>query len=77
MSHSPLKLFTQLFHKHVLVTGQGPVREIARNLGFQRITTIETLRQAFPNLDMVDHSRRRAAVSHKIVFLLGHLNIPV
>ncbi|GAB1609724.1 haloacid dehalogenase-like hydrolase domain-containing 5 [Argonauta hians] len=59
MSHSPLKMFRQFHDKHVLVSGQGPVLEIAKNLGFTKITTIETLRQTFPLLDMVDHKRRQ------------------
>ena len=58
MSHSPLQLFRQFSNKHVLVSGQGPVTEIAKNLGFTNITTIEDLRSAFPSLDMVDHRRR-------------------
>ncbi|XP_067684516.1 haloacid dehalogenase-like hydrolase domain-containing 5 [Haliotis asinina] len=61
MSHSPLKMFRQFHDKHVLVSGQGPVQEIARGLGFTRITTVETLRHTFTNLDMVDHKRRKAA----------------
>ena len=61
MSHSPLRMFTQFHDKHVLVTGQGPVRDIATNLGFRNVTTMRDLRQAFPSLDAVDHLRRRAA----------------
>lgn len=61
MAHSPLKMFTEFHKKHVLVTGQGPVEQIARSLGFSNITTIDQLRHAFPNLDCVDHKRRRAA----------------
>ena len=61
MSHSPLKMFTEYQDKHVLVTGQGPVQDIAENLGFKRITTMKQLRHAFPALDSVDHKRRRAA----------------
>ena len=61
MAHSPLKMFTEYHKKHVLVTGQGPVELIARSLGFNNITTIDQLRHAFPNLDSVDHKRRRAA----------------
>lgn len=61
MSHSPLKMFTEYHNKHVLVTGQGPVAEIAANLGFNNITTMTQLRHAFPSLDVVDHKRRRAA----------------
>ena len=63
MSHSPLKMFRQFLDKHVLVTGQGPVEEIARHLGFTRVTTMEKMRHCFPKLDMVDHTRRKTAVS--------------
>jgi len=61
MSHSPLKMFRDYHDKHVLVIGQGPVDDIARALGFRRVTTIQQLRHAFPTLDNVDHKRRRAA----------------
>ena len=61
MSHSPLKMFTEFHSKHVLVTGQGPCRDIATHLGFQNVTTMKELRHAFPSLDAVDHKRRRAA----------------
>ena len=30
MSHSPLRIFPQFHNKHVLVSGQGPVVEIAQ-----------------------------------------------
>ena len=63
MSHSPLKMFRQFFDKHILVSGQGPTKEIASNLGFRSVTTIDTLRQCFPLLDMVDHKRRKGMVS--------------
>ena len=62
MSHSPLRMFKQFHDKHVLVSGQGPVLEIAQALGFRNLTTIDTLRQCFPHLDMVDHRRRKPAV---------------
>ncbi|CAM9870509.1 unnamed protein product [Lampetra fluviatilis] len=58
LSHSPLRMFEQYHHKHVLVSGQGPVEDIAKNLGFTQIVTIDMLREAFPLLDMVDQSRR-------------------
>ncbi|KAF6030277.1 hypothetical protein EB796_011418 [Bugula neritina] len=58
MSHSPLKMFQQFHNKTVLVSGQGPVREIARNLGFQKVVTIDNFRKSYPLLDMVDHNRR-------------------
>ena len=54
-------MYSDFHHKHVLVTGQGPVREIAHNLGFSRVTTMREFRHAFPRLDAVDHKRRRAA----------------
>lgn len=63
MSHSPLKMFRQFLDKHVLITGQGPIEEIAEQLGFTHVTTMETMRHAFPALDMVDHKRRKTAVS--------------
>lgn len=61
MSHSPLKMFRNFHDKHVLVIGQGHVDEIAKALGFRKVTTIQQLRHAFPTLDNVDHKRRRAA----------------
>lgn len=62
LSHSPLKLFTEFHKKHCLISGQGPIAEIAKNLGFTKVTTIEQLSDAFPNLDMVDHRKRRGFV---------------
>jgi len=61
MAHSPLKMFKEYHEKHVLVVGQGPVEQIAKSLGFLHITTMDQLRHVFPNLDAVDHKRRRAA----------------
>ncbi|XP_061891711.1 haloacid dehalogenase-like hydrolase domain-containing 5 [Entelurus aequoreus] len=58
LSHSPLRMFTQFHQKCVLVSGQGPVEEVAHNLGFQNVVTIDNLREAYPLLDMVDHDRR-------------------
>ncbi|KAF6723280.1 Cat eye syndrome critical region protein 5 [Oryzias melastigma] len=58
LSHSPLRAFSQFHKKHVLVSGQGPVEDVAHNLGFEDIVTIDMLRQAYPVLDMVDQSRR-------------------
>ena len=69
MSHSPLKMFRQFLDKHVLVCGQGPTLEIAQHLGFTRVTTIETLRHCFPQLDMVDHKRRIIAVCFTIIVI--------
>ena len=47
--------------KHVLVCGQGPQEDIARALGFSRVTTIETLRETFPLHDIMDAKRRAHA----------------
>ncbi|XP_066553899.1 haloacid dehalogenase-like hydrolase domain-containing 5 isoform X2 [Amia ocellicauda] len=58
MSHSPLKMFKKYHDKCVLVSGQGPVLDITKNLGFSNTITIDMLREAFPLLDMVDHNRR-------------------
>nr|XP_044993039.1 haloacid dehalogenase-like hydrolase domain-containing 5 [Jaculus jaculus] len=58
LSHSPMKLFVQYHSKRMLVSGQGPVVENARALGFQKVVTVDELRIAFPVLDMVDLQRR-------------------
>ncbi|XP_070558672.1 haloacid dehalogenase-like hydrolase domain-containing 5 [Ptychodera flava] len=61
MSHSPLKIFEQFHDKHILVCGQGPIKDIAKFLGFKNITTVDEFRECFPLLDMVDHKRRKSA----------------
>ncbi|XP_053577019.1 haloacid dehalogenase-like hydrolase domain-containing 5 [Bombina bombina] len=58
MSHSPLRIFKQYHDKCVLVSGQGPVLEIAKYLGFSNPITVDSVRESYPFLDMVDHSRR-------------------
>ncbi|KAJ7997620.1 hypothetical protein DPEC_G00214020 [Dallia pectoralis] len=58
LSHSPLRMFSQYHQMCVLVSGQGPVLDVAHNLGFQNVVTIDMLREAFPLQDVVDHSRR-------------------
>ncbi|NXY48089.1 HDHD5 hydrolase, partial [Ceuthmochares aereus] len=58
MSHSPLRVFKRYHDKCVLVSGQGPVLDIAQDLGFCQPITIETLREKHPLLDVVDHDRR-------------------
>ncbi|XP_034028668.1 haloacid dehalogenase-like hydrolase domain-containing 5 [Thalassophryne amazonica] len=58
MSHSPLTMFKKYHEKCVLVSGQGPILEIATNLGFNNVVSIDMLREWFPLLDMVDHNRR-------------------
>uniref|UniRef100_A0A3B4V3M8 Haloacid dehalogenase like hydrolase domain containing 5 n=1 Tax=Seriola dumerili TaxID=41447 RepID=A0A3B4V3M8_SERDU len=58
LSHSPLRMLKSFHDKCVLVSGQGPVTDIAHTLGFQKVVSIEQLREHHPLLDMVDHNRR-------------------
>ncbi|NXS14951.1 HDHD5 hydrolase, partial [Neodrepanis coruscans] len=58
MSHSPLRMFKRYHEKCVLVSGQGPLLDIAQDLGFCQPITIDTLREKHPLLDAVDHDRR-------------------
>ncbi|KAM6468118.1 haloacid dehalogenase-like hydrolase domain-containing 5 isoform 2-T2 [Liasis olivaceus] len=58
MSHSPLRMFKHYHDKCVLVSGQGPLLDIAKHLGFCQPITIDMLRETYPLLDMVDHDRR-------------------
>ncbi|XP_037650825.1 haloacid dehalogenase-like hydrolase domain-containing 5 [Sebastes umbrosus] len=58
LSHSPLRMLKSFHDKCVLVSGQGPVTDIANTLGFQKVVSVEQLREHFPLLDMVDHNRR-------------------
>lgn len=62
MAHSPLKVFHDFYNKNILVSGQGPVEEIAKEIGFKKVVTVEDLRKAFPLLDAVDHKRRVSQV---------------
>ncbi len=62
MSHSPLKLLKKYQDKRCLICGQGPIVEIAKNIGFNNVITIDDLRFYYPQLDVVDHKRRRFAV---------------
>ncbi|XP_066529246.1 haloacid dehalogenase-like hydrolase domain-containing 5 isoform X2 [Hoplias malabaricus] len=67
MSHSPLKMLRKFHDKCVLVSGQGPVLDIAKNVGFTNVVSIDQLRESFPLLDMVDHNRRPKLPSSPIV----------
>uniref|UniRef100_A0A8D0RRE5 Haloacid dehalogenase-like hydrolase domain-containing 5 n=1 Tax=Sus scrofa TaxID=9823 RepID=A0A8D0RRE5_PIG len=58
LSHSPMRLFSQHHERRMLVSGQGPLVENARALGFKSLVTVDELRAAFPVLDMVDLQRR-------------------
>lgn len=58
MAHSPLTMFKQFHKKHVLISGQGRVREIAKELGFHSTITMDELIKNFPSLDYVNKDRR-------------------
>ncbi|XP_054005723.1 haloacid dehalogenase-like hydrolase domain-containing 5 [Hylaeus anthracinus] len=58
MAHSPLRLFQQFTNKQVLISGQGPIREIAQELGFQKTVVIEDLVKNYPSLDYVNMKKR-------------------
>ncbi len=74
LAHSPLKLFHNYHDKHVLVVGQGPVLEIAKNIGFTNVTSMDQFRHAFPSLDAVDHKRRRGMASfHEFFCVINYL----
>ncbi|XP_014326738.1 haloacid dehalogenase-like hydrolase domain-containing 5 [Xiphophorus maculatus] len=69
MSHSPLRMFKKFHDKCVLVSGQGPVLEIAKNVGFKNVVSIDMVRESYPLLDMVDHNRRPKLPSTPVVSL--------
>jgi hypothetical protein len=60
-------MFQQYHNKRVLISGQGPIVEIAKNIGFKKIVTIDQMRNMFPMLDAVDHKRRISVVSSIMV----------
>ncbi|KAK5863816.1 hypothetical protein PBY51_000816 [Eleginops maclovinus] len=66
MSHSPLRMFKRFHDKCVLVSGQGPVLEIAKNVGFNNVVSVDMLRESFPLMDMVDHNRRPKLPSNPV-----------
>ncbi|XP_059139166.1 haloacid dehalogenase-like hydrolase domain-containing 5 [Physella acuta] len=55
---TPAKLLSEFHGKHTLVIGQEHKREIAEDLGFKNVCTIEDVKKAYPLLDMVDHENR-------------------
>ncbi|KAL5014498.1 hypothetical protein ScPMuIL_008768 [Solemya velum] len=56
---TPARLLTKYHDKHVLIIGQEHRIEIAEDLGFSNICTIEDIQRAYPLLDMVDHENRQ------------------
>jgi len=55
---TPVKLLRDLHDKHTLVIGQEHRLDIARELGFDNLCTIDDVKNAYPLLDMVDHENR-------------------
>lgn len=58
-AQGPLEIFHKMHNKHCLVIGQGKIFDIAKELGFKNICTVEQVADAYPLLDMVDHDNRR------------------
>ncbi|CAF0887471.1 unnamed protein product [Adineta ricciae] len=65
LAQTPMRTLTEYHNKHVLISGQGPIEEIGRMLGFKSITTIKEVCDAFPELDMVNHMNRAKLVCRK------------
>jgi len=58
LSHSPLRKLAILHDKNVVVSGQGPIAEIASGCGFKNVSTLEEINEAHPLLDVNDRRRR-------------------
>ena len=75
LSHSPLRMFTEYHDKCVLLSGQGPIEQIAKRIGFTNTVTINDIRSAYPFLDMVSHTPKPAKVrillNKHILFLIN------
>ncbi|CAH8552473.1 unnamed protein product [Heterobilharzia americana] len=60
---SPLSVYKEFHDKCVLFIGQGDITEIAKDLGFTNVVTLEDVKAAYPLLDMVDQVNRRRIVN--------------
>jgi len=58
LSHSPLRILDILHHKHVMVSGQGPVSEIAQMCGFSKVSHVNHIDGYFPELDVNDRRKQ-------------------
>jgi len=59
MSHTPLSgMDAEYYSRFSLISGQGPIRQIADRLGFKNVITIDELRAEAPFLDMVNQTTR-------------------
>ena len=65
---SPFRSFVHWHDKRVLVVGQGDMRQMAEDLGFKHVFTLEQVAEAWPLLDMVNHENRRTVVRDSILF---------
>ncbi|XP_076447828.1 haloacid dehalogenase-like hydrolase domain-containing 5 isoform X2 [Babylonia areolata] len=62
---TPAKLLRDLHDKHTLVVGQEHRLDIAADLGFTNLCTLDDVKAAYPLLDMVDHENRVAVARGK------------
>jgi HAD superfamily hydrolase (TIGR01456 family) len=58
-AQGPLEVFSALHDKFCLLVGQGKLFDIAEELGFKNVCTVEQIAAAYPLLDVVDHDNRR------------------
>lgn len=63
-AQGPLEIFTKFHDKHCLLVGQGKIFEIAKDLGFTNMCTVDDIAKAYPLLDMVDHDNRKWVAQH-------------
>lgn len=66
-AQGPLEVFTALHEKLCLIVGQGKILDIADDLGFKNVCTIEQITESCPLLDMVDHDNRRKIATYGYV----------
>jgi len=67
LAPSPLIMFNDLHDKFCLVVGQGDILEIANDLGFKKVCTVEQIAEAYPLLDVADHDNRKKLASDGFV----------
>nr|CAH8856334.1 unnamed protein product [Trichobilharzia regenti] len=60
---SPLSVYKEYHDKCALFIGQGNITEIAKELGFTNVVTLEDVKAAYPLLDMVDQVNRRRVIN--------------
>ncbi|XP_058789038.1 haloacid dehalogenase-like hydrolase domain-containing 5 isoform X2 [Phymastichus coffea] len=58
LSYSPLCKYSEYYSKKILVSGQGDVKQIVSELGFNNIITMQELVYNFPSLDYIDKNKR-------------------